>query len=156
MFGFDCSQSATADMNSSVPAKLFVAGIPGSVSGASGVGVKVPSGAFTQNTTVSISVYLITPTLSPTQATLTPVGPICDFQPEGVTFAQNVDLTLAVDSAKYADEVAKGKTFKVHFLNKSTQLWVDKGGVVDPVTNTITTQTDHVSTLLMLTSKMFC
>eukprot|EP00961_Rhodomonas_salina_P284597 3846516-Rhodomonas_salina.6 len=123
---------------------MVVAGAAATITGASGIGVDIPAGAITTNTSVSVSVYDIVPTLSPAQATLTPVGPVCDFQPEGVTFAQKVDLTLVLDATKQAAEAAKGNTFKAHFLDKTTQLWTDMGGTLDAAADTLTTQTDHV------------
>jgi hypothetical protein len=90
---------------------------------------------------VPISEITIEPSNAPTGAnTINVLGQIYDLGPSGAHFEPPITLTFTYDPSK----LLPGETPVITYWDTATGKWVEiKGGVIDPITGTITVQLSH-------------
>jgi hypothetical protein len=78
-----------------------------------------------------------------------PVSTIYDIEPSGTTFDPPATLAFNYDPAALPDGIS-GKSLYIALWDPVNNKWLDLGGTVDPVTQTVSLEVQHLSTYAIM------
>lgn len=106
--------------------------------------LKIPAGALSQNTLISVGVADNTAALP---VGLNPVGSVIDFGPDGTVFSKPsvIEMPFSAEDLAIAGVESKS-TLKFYSFNKTTKVWKEEKVMsIDTVNNILTGEVNHFS-----------